>query len=572
MRAVHDDPIIPDAGFISIDSGGEIGWNYLHMRIGNNPATGALWTINNTVTPGQVLGTTVARSQPDGYPNHLHIERGGGQDPYQATLGDPFTGVRRPVQDPLRDLTNTGGRHDEVDPTVADIKFRLAADDTNGAIEDPGSDGLDVVETPTTTHHYFASTTPRGSLIVGERTVTFDFNLNQATGSAKIDILADAWDKFKPTGEKIGVKTVNFSITGQKWGDSTGNVNSFYFGLEFLDHVPPLPPPAPQFPGHNHFALGNFSLVRTVYENDRTADSLDLRDYWYIVTNTDGQNTIVTQADRDRYWNSKVGDGLGWNNNGVGVEAPNNAQSEFKDDFYNIRVWVLDEHQRMGERTVTVLLDNWEQFIQAQVDLATSWIEIPFGGNFAANQTLPIYAANLGGDPVDGLVLQPAWFQGNATTNANGGVNFFTFGPVPEGTYRVIADYNQNGVYDERLDAFSWVTVVASFGPGGSASGMLPTDAPSESAKENSDWFQVASAFSTRHVAMLLNPTSSFDSGRSNASIWDDGFPEERIQSQWEANSELASLLASDSRPDAFLFPLAVSEVDFMSLLSGEVL
>ncbi len=470
VRAVRDDPMIPDAGFIAIDSGGEIGWNYLHMRA-INPATGNVWALNDWVDPGQVLGTTVARSEPDGYPNHLHIERAGGQDPYYATQEAPYTGVRRPVQDPLRDLTNAGGRNDEVDPTVADIKFRLADDDTNGAIDDPGSDGIHVIETPTNSHHYFTSTTPRGILIVGARTITFDFNLNQAPGSAKIDILADAWDRFKSAGEKIGVKTVRFSINGQKWGDSTGNVNSFYFGGEFLNHVPPLPPPAPQFPGHNHFALATFSLVRVVYENDRTADSLDLRDYWYIVTNTDGQNTIVTQADRDRYWNSKVGDGLGWNNNGVGVEAPNNAQSEFKDDFYTVRVWVLDETLRMGERIVTVLLDNWEQLIVTDkpaynpMDLITVT-----GQQFAANQALPIYAAT--SNPTDGMQLQAGWLQGNATTDGNGNIVPFVFGPLPEGSRWVVADYNQNGVFDIWLDAVYQIVILNSVPPGGGGSGF----------------------------------------------------------------------------------------------------
>jgi hypothetical protein len=109
---VYSNPIA-FGSFIAVQAGGA-SLNYIHVIPGNKPAANAPaeprprpWRINDTVAVGDVLGTVAQIPDGSPFPAHVHLDRGGGQDPYWAAMPQRQQDVldvqtlRTPTSNPL---------------------------------------------------------------------------------------------------------------------------------------------------------------------------------------------------------------------------------------------------------------------------------------------------------------------------------------------------------------------------------------------------------------------------------------------------------------------------------------
>jgi protocatechuate 3,4-dioxygenase beta subunit len=490
--------------YIAVDAGGGNSLNYAHVVPGNKPANRAPvtprdrpWQIGDTVAVGDVLGTVAQIPQGAPFPPHIHIDRGGGQDPYFAAF-PPIVPGTRDLQDMRRPTSNAliaagllNPEVDDFDPVVNDIHFKIAAHDRNGAmVRTQDTLAATFTETPRGDNLYFSNLNAQGHLIVGARAPTTAINNPVAvgTGSAQIDILAEIWDRFGEQANvvlnsyRLGVRNVWFRIEGPN--ADTNWVNSFRFAGEFLDDTgAPLVPGGAAIAVHQYRAFRTTALVRTVYENDQFSNSEQGANgtFWYIVTNTGSTNAaanlVVDFTNRARAWNSTVSAGNTWNAPvAPGTTAPRNAASAFPDDIYVVTVSAGDEAGNEGERETTILLDNWEQTVTttaAQYQNNQNVI-VNGGAQYRANVGHNIYAVPLAGGaaaPADGLVLNVAnRVAQNVMSNGNGELPANTnLGMLAVGRYAIIVDYNGDGRFTNRLDAFRVINVVAAPPPGNGA-------------------------------------------------------------------------------------------------------
>jgi hypothetical protein len=99
----------PYNGVVIVKTGPNSGWNYIHVEPGKKPAANeptspvpTPWAKDNQVKVGDVLGRVV--TAPFGN-THLHLDRGGAQDPSMETHDVlQLQDLRRPVDDPLNHL------------------------------------------------------------------------------------------------------------------------------------------------------------------------------------------------------------------------------------------------------------------------------------------------------------------------------------------------------------------------------------------------------------------------------------------------------------------------------------
>jgi len=165
----------------------------------------------------------------------------------------------------------------------------------------------------------------------------------------------------------------------------------------------------------------------------------------------------VDFADRGRYWRLKVTQGAAWNDINS-TEAVNNAKAAFPDDYYEFTVTAKDAAGLSKDKTERVLLDNWEQTVNAPVILdpfvPPGHVRVRvFGTQFTANSTVKVYAVST--LAADGDSLSAAGqYLGTAPTDADGNIIATDFVFLPAGQYCIVADYHGgDGIYQPRLDA-----------------------------------------------------------------------------------------------------------------------
>lgn len=440
-----NDPVIPSNSRMAVRSA-DHGWNYLHMIPGINPATGVPWVAGNAVAAGVQLGTVSVG--PGTHPSHLHLE-------YTAVTADPVqVGMLRPIDDPLYYLA----LKDTTRPTIdSDIHFRTAATDTVTAPAGGARTRQD--ETPRDDQQYFFELVAN-RLVVGAKATTLDSEANAGTGSADIDVIANAYDQFTAGGTRIGVKWISFEATGVKFLKTTGSVDVLVHGGEFTTSaIAPV--------GHNYGSLSDFYLVRSVYSNDVGSNSADRVDNWYTVTNYDGDLHVV-EADRNSSWRTTVQAGQNWYD-AAAPRGTSNTTSAFVDDHYDIKISAYDNTQNSRSVTKRVLLDNWVQTVETNKRYYTTQqnVTITGGEQYVANRLVTFYRVQ------DNLPAAGAALTGRLTSDladANGKLPQVNLGTQPVGTYYIIADYDNDGVFTPRLDAYTIIGVIQA-APGKAAVG-----------------------------------------------------------------------------------------------------
>lgn len=409
------------------------------------------------VTTGQLLGEV--KSVPV-YDSHLHFAIGGAEN--------PWGGLAAPSVDPLSFLQAPVNKRDTTVPTIkndaGDIKFRIAAHDRLGTFTTPAGN-VGPNETHRGDNDYFSKTTntrTAGTVpVLGalSKTRSVDGGANDHAGSADIDIVANAYDRWSNTGRRIGVQKVGFEIR-DSYGNSTGAITSFDFSGSFLDPS-------------NYNTLRDANLLRTVYSNDKTADSKDgligagngngdLAHY-YTLTNRDDDLKVQT-TDRDRFWNSNVKKGgtNKWNTvNGPANanDAAKNGLALYEDGFYEITITASDAADNSSNERRTILLDNFEQTIA--LDAATyaaddAW-NLASALNFKSSFPLNLYLMSYAPD-TSTVVNGEASFSWSFFTDAEGELFNRDMGRVPSltlGNYYVVADYNGDGAFNSELDAYT---------------------------------------------------------------------------------------------------------------------
>lgn len=433
--------------FIVVENSADLGWNYIHMAVGTNPKTKAQWKAGDDVVIGDVLGTIqdgkTGKFNGKNYtlPSHLHLDWGGKTDP--SDWYGKNQKLRNPSDEPRRHFDVLD---DSIAPTVGkELMFRIKDHDRNGTIDATG-------EVERKDNLYFREKV-RGSVVMGARAGTSDSQGNKGAGSAGIDIVQAAYDETTKGGYRTGIHSTWFRIDGKVGGGSSGWVNPFRFGGQFLD-------------GHGYDKMRDAALVRAVYSNDADTDSEDgffdgtTRQYWHTLTNKN-DNEIVEDVDRGRYWKSNVEKGAAWNATAK-ADAKNNANAAFPDDFYTIQTQTFDVGLNLTMMEQTILLDNFEQKIAMSADFylpnEDAWVAS--GQEFLGERVLPLMV--LASMPQDGDILPG--MKAFTVTDADGVPAPQTVGDYDPGQYWVVADYDSDGVFTDRLDAATTFTVVP--GPG----------------------------------------------------------------------------------------------------------
>jgi hypothetical protein len=439
------DPANPANRWV-VELSGTHGWNYVHVTPGINRRTGLTWAAGDQVNAGDQLGVVAAFPAGTPFPNHLHLD-------YTSNAVDALTGnILTPAGNPLDYLQ---ALVDTTAPTLSadKIHFRLAADEAAAA------------------PRYFTDTVA-GRILVGAQAQVSAANGGVTGGSANIDITADIYDQLQPGGNRLGVYSVWFSLTGLTWGDQSGNINPFRFSRAFLA-------------GQNYTALRNVGLVRTVYATDPFSQSASDKDFWYTLTNSPVTAGMANQppvnvADRNLYWHSDVAAGNQWNATGA-ASAANNAGAAFRDDFYTLDVWSYDANGKKGETQTTVLLDNFVRTVSTSAPEYnnTDPIVVSTGTQYTANEQVPLYV--LTAPPTEGQALGQgaAVFQATATADASGVLQMTDLDSardrgLADGTYWIVADYLRDGTYHAKLDAFTTIQVATNTTGAPTVTGVNP--------------------------------------------------------------------------------------------------
>ena len=444
------------------------GINYVHVVSGNRPAgnngprdPGGPWKVGDHVNAGDRLGSVQAFPTPE-IPDHLHVDFGAEADPYFANFLAPFHLIRRPTSDPLDSMSpNSLSANQDPRPYVSDdIRFRVAWHDRNGTKLGDGPAGPG--EQPRNDNLYF-DLTAGDHLVVGRRSTTATINGEVGAGTADIDILALAWDTEPITGGRIGLKALDLRIAGKTHGADSGVHRVFQFSGNFLAGDLPA--------GYHRMRDTDARWARTIYANDEVCDSTDrFAKYqvddrgksWYQVTNYDGDQIVEVHStgvsDRDCYWNS---DGLSAQSFWFPVDATSNAQAAFPDDIYEIRVFAHDYGRVPGTGTREVILDNWHQTLKAngKAYKVDDYVILENGDGFLSNQRLAIHLVPLPlreGQPLNDAIdiLQADRLGRLADVIINH--------PLDQpGEFALVADYNDDGIYQSPLDAATTIEVTA---------------------------------------------------------------------------------------------------------------
>jgi hypothetical protein len=295
-----------------------------------------------------------------------------------------------------------------------------------------------------------------------------------ATGTG-VDIAANIYDRFGPAATpgsaKLGIAKIRFSITGKDMGGSSGDIAGFDFS-KIID---------PKLTTYRYFA--DFNRTRSIYTNDTTSDSAMVGPYYYTVTNTTsteaefGDGGVFPDDAMSYYWNTLVGQNFDWNHRLLKNNATSNAKARFPDDVYDIKIEAFDLSGNSESKTVQVLLDNWKQAMRlpgGQDRLVPGAdIVVSKGTQFLASQQLEFYcipvAVGEETELANGTALSSSSSIGMIETDAEGQFHNAKFegqAPGSPGEYWVVADYNGDGEFTERLDAAVRLTVIPRPDPG----------------------------------------------------------------------------------------------------------
>lgn len=425
---------------IATPASGPAGWNLVHLH-----PTG--WHVGDTIQIGDILGAVADQA---GLPDHLHVDFGSGAD--TAYFG-AATVIRKPVGDPLDSFSPNFAANNPA-PVVSDFfNYRIAAHDRNGTLTRPaGSVGPS--EAPLYDNLYFQSEITPGLRWLGNRAPTENVDaFIHGPGSASIDVIAMAYDQATVNGTRNAPKQMQLRIAGHHFGADTGTNTIFNFTGSYLDNQ-----------GYAPMRDTNAAYIRTIYENDQMSDSVDVSDfdvanrgaYWFIMTNTDGDQ-IVQTSDRARSWHTNAVAGSLWHDPNA-PEAAHNYQAAFRDDFYDITVASLDEQGKSGSAMQTVILDNYLQTLHLTRAAfgADEAIAIAGGEEYAADDMIHLYL--LLGAPIEGQSLTALF--GQAITDALGELQSTALSMLGLGDYFLVADYDGDGKYFSPLDAMASFRVI----------------------------------------------------------------------------------------------------------------
>jgi VCBS repeat-containing protein len=491
----------PDGGFKL----GDKGWNYRHVIPAQGLRDGQL------VQEGDVIGQ-VATWPGVGYGDHLHLDRGladrtpgqniATRDPTMANrveftqaqnlnpaLPDLVRSLRfayAPTINPLTEFLgkNIAGVVDEIKPTVASIDFRVNADDPTLAKNQK-------TERVRNTVRYFQDTVTYGQdavRVVGANAVARAADGKRVSGrgdGAEIDFVVEAFDQFgskaSPGEQRLNPLSFDFTVTGKAFKQTSGKVASFDFS---------------GFPKEGIDGFFQLKTARAFYENDTNHDSVmsvagpDARGpFFYAVTNSPRVNAAEGKAGKPTDFASVANGGYAWRSDakagstfypGAASQAKNNAASAYPDDIYNVTVRATDLADLTGEKTVTILLNNWQRTLTTDKAAYAANEEIKVAGSqFRARQDVNFYLVPVTKDgdkpqkePAAGTKLEDAQKVGTLTTikisdnpndPANGTFSSAAKLTIPAGlaagTYHLVADYDGDGIYTPRLDVATQVTI-----------------------------------------------------------------------------------------------------------------
>jgi hypothetical protein len=479
--SVNTDAGTPENSNLIMRTGavGTVGQNYVHLVPGNRPAgnngvgdPGGPWAAGDTIKVGDALGAVAAFSAGN-HPDHLHMDRGAGVDPYGGAAN-----INYPQQNVLSIYSPNTSAGDPTPVLSLPFQYRRADQDRLGDAVGGGAMPAQLGnEQERTDNLYFQKVSCTYKVIgrmPGLAAATTAFDGSTGAGSGDIDIVANAYDQAAPAQQyHNGIYSMAFKIQGQHWNDGTANDGTgngpgdlkevYLFNGQFLDDGTATK--------HQYSALRSTNLTRVVYSNDRTTNSSDNANgnpgtYWYNVTNSDG-DTIVDANDRNRYWNSDVvrpaASGGGTWNNIAAADAPNNAKGAFRDDIYSVNVIARDVRGGIASSVESVILDNWKQSITlgGTTFQDNQDIYLQAAAQFSGNDNVPLFL--MGAAPAD---------CGTLTSLANPFASFFgtddsgslgdpeLLGELPDGNYWLVADYNHDGMYIPELDAVASFSVV----------------------------------------------------------------------------------------------------------------
>jgi len=402
----QNNPDDPRYNFITIADkvNSHNGWTYGHVI----PKAGLDFT--KDIGIGEEIGTVSW--------DHLHLQRTNDKNGGWHKNGNPLPHL---ADDPLLLLNPaTDGTVPTIEPG---FKYRRAADEGENA-----------------SPKYFTDKDHDNVPVIGSRAKDGE--------SGDIDVIVSAFDQFGSFADKLSIQDITFHSLG-RLGDNTPFTRQLIdFSGEFLDDA------------DNYSQFNNPAYAETLYENDKVADSKDYGPFWYIVTNQNNDNPVnkLETTDANWFWDTDGTKGKPWNDNQP-ERAANNAKSAFRDDFYDIYINVRDEAKNVGYKVEKSLLDNWLQTVAADKDLYFEGesVSVNSGEQHQQNDlNLPIYIVKK--QPIAGAAISALDVIAGpiiTTTDVDGIVQKKeVWKDAKVGTFFLLSDYDHDGIYHPRLDAF----------------------------------------------------------------------------------------------------------------------
>lgn len=345
--------VVPGAGdkysqFLTVSLMGNVhvGWGYVHMRFGTNPATGMTWAVGDNVAVGDTLGEVDEISGSVIY-SHLHLEYDNDSDGWHPTGAG---GVAALNGDPLEFMHPAD---DTTKPVIDHLRYRRGDDEGMAAAT------------------YLTAQ-------VGGKTVIY----------GNIDLIVEATEMFGAFPVPLSVQEIEFSVDGPQ------NI-----AVQTLE----------EFTGTFIMSPGSFTkfrnsdLAQVIYEADNTAGSnQDLgsangtdNEFHYIVTNKDDDDDLEL-TDRDRYWNTdrRTAGGALWNDiDAAGNGARVNQEAFFEDGIYTVKIVARDEAGNENDTFEReVVLDNFRPYVKdievgALPLYAAEWLFVPASGTLLFSKT-----------------------------------------------------------------------------------------------------------------------------------------------------------------------------------------
>ena len=418
------------------------GWLYRGIEFADNAMTKKPFATGDKID-GNVLGTVA--EQPSSGATVVSLEYGNGWD--ALALQPKGRRVMRPAEDPLEKLPPLP---DKVPPTITAIHFRAGPAKANhplrGGTRTATGNAILQRDFPVFEMPYFRSRDHSDAAEVGHYAVSQDtYGLKK--GDTAVGLVAEMYDQVIREGNKIGVKTAGFAITGDTVPAKTGRVKSFDFSGGFA-------PDVHQGGVQTHESLWDARLVRTVYSGDDYCETRDRGPYFYNLTHG-GEGGKVLARNRGKVWHTDRVIGSAWDAASAKV-ARSNAEAQWPDGYYTVTAYATDAAGHETEGKQWVLLDNWTQAITltevGRTEAGKVRLEV-CGEQFTAKSSVVLYLVKAG-TLVPGAKLADVGTRlADVATDAEGRFSH-TLELTAAPAWTIVADYNGgDGVYQPRLDA-----------------------------------------------------------------------------------------------------------------------